>query len=206
MKQLRLLNPEMQHRVFDRDRASWFIGKHLGQRECRAFEACAIPAMQADYFRAVAMLVKGGVYVDADCVSQRPLADLFAGIPYAGILSFNGRYQLGLMMFRAPGDALIGAWLEHITRNVEARRGGNASVLTGPSAIREVIDGAAAGSPVLRSVGRITPLPWSEMGPWVGLTDAAYKSGPRHWENWRGSPYIDAVTSAGGGGQIVEVE
>ncbi len=185
----RVMNPEMKHRLYDRDRASWFIGKHVGERQRRAFEACAVPAMQSDYFRAAALLTKGGVYIDADCVGRRPLRELFDRVPYAAVLSFNGHLQLGLMMFRAPGDALIAAWLERITRNVETSRGGDASVLTGPLAIREVIEEAPAGSPVGLSVAKITPLPWSETGAWVGLTDAAYKRGPRHWENWRGSPY-----------------
>ncbi len=179
----------MKHRLYDRDRASWFIGKHVGDRERQAFDAIAIPAMQSDYFRACALLTKAGSYVDADSVTSRPLRELFTRAPYAVILSLRDRYQLGLMMFRRPGDALIGAWLAHITRNVEARADANASVLTGPWAMRQVIEAAAPGSAVRESVARITSLPWSEAGPWIGLPQPSYKLGPRHWENWRGSPY-----------------
>ncbi len=193
----RTMNPDMQHRLYDRDRASRFIGKHLGERNRRAFDALAVPSMQSDYFRACALLIKPGAYVDADSVTSRPLRELFAHVPNAMILSWKDRYQLGLMMFRRPGDPLIAAWLAHITRNVEHRLDDNASVVTGPWAIRQVIEAAEPNSPVRASVANITPLLWSDAGPWIGLPRPGYKEGPRHWANWRGPQYLESLAADG---------
>ena len=194
----RVTNPEMQHRLYDRDRASWFIGKQIGERERRAFDAIAIPSMQSDYFRACAMAAKGGVYLDVDTEAGRPLRTLFSRAPYGMILAWNGNFQLGLLMFRRPGDPLMRAWLDQITCNIEQRVEGNASQLTGPGAIDRVIRNSLPGSPVRTSVEKITPITWNEAGAWIGMPIPAYKSGPRHWENWRGSPYAD-VSSANSG-------
>ncbi len=191
IKGFRATNPEMEHRLFDRDRASRFIGKHLGVREQRAFDVIAVPSMQSDYFRACALLAKGGTYLDVDTVPGRPLHTLFARAPYAMILTWNDRYQLGLMMFREAGDPLLAAWLEHITLNVEQRAEGNASQLTGPLAIWRVMNDAPPESPIRESVAKITPILWSDVGDWIGLPSPAYKTGPRHWENWQGSVYLD---------------
>ena len=187
-------NPEMKHRLYDRESASWFIAKHVGRRHQQAFDACAVPSMQADYFRACALLIKGGAWIDTDSVSGRPLGELFSRAPYAMILSWNDRFQLGLMMFRDGGDPLVAAWLEHITRNIERRAPGNASELTGPKAIRQVIEAAEPGSTVHGSVAKITPIPWSDAGEWIGMPQPAYKTGPRHWKNWSAPAYIEPTS------------
>lgn len=61
-----------RHCLFDEHSAKAFIADSLGVRYQRAFERCYHPAMQADYFRLCYLLVKGGMYVDADdvCLSS----------------------------------------------------------------------------------------------------------------------------------------
>lgn len=60
------------HHLFDTKKASTFIGSSLGRRYEHAFRRCYHPAMQSDYFRLCYLLVKGGLYVDADdfCLSS----------------------------------------------------------------------------------------------------------------------------------------
>lgn len=67
------------HQLFDEEGARRFILESLGTRYGHAFSLCYHPAMQADYFRLCYMLVKGGLYVDADdvCVAA-DIAGLFA--------------------------------------------------------------------------------------------------------------------------------
>jgi mannosyltransferase OCH1-like enzyme len=74
-------NPDLRHLVFNERSAASFIECHLGARYLRAFQACAIPAMQADYFRYCAILVMGGIYSDVD---QRCVRSLRPFIPAAG--------------------------------------------------------------------------------------------------------------------------
>ncbi len=136
-------NPGLKYRLYDRAAASWFIRKNLGERERRAFEACAVPAMQADYFRLCALWKLGGVYVDADFQSLRPLEGLLAQAPQSLMLSWDGHFVTGLMMFRQPGDAFLGACLGLATANIEARALTSAYTATGPgviNAIRVLVD------------------------------------------------------------------
>ena len=139
-------NPELDHRLYHRDKASWFIGKHFGEREQRAFDACAVPAMQSDYFRYCALERSGGVYADADYQSGEPLIRLLAKAPRSLLLEWRGQWVGGLMMFRAAGDPFVRACRELTTLNIEARRYDNAFTATGPgvlNAIRLLFDPAA---------------------------------------------------------------
>ena len=139
-------NPELKHRLYDRDAASWFIRKHFGERERRAFEACAVPSMQSDYFRYCAIETFGGVYADADYEPGAPLATLFDRAPSAMVLTWRGHWVNGLMMFRRPGDPFVQACRRLATENIESRRFDVVYIATGPgilNAIRLLMDPAA---------------------------------------------------------------
>lgn len=136
-------NPALQHRFYDRGRAAWFIGKQLGARHQRAFEACAVPAMQADYFRVCALWAKGGLYVDADYKPMRRLDGLFDLTPAPFMFSHENSLTSGVMCFPAARDAFLEAVLELTTDNIEARRFDHVFVATGPplyDAIRALLD------------------------------------------------------------------
>ncbi len=142
----RTRNPEFRHRLYHRDKASWFIGKHFGEREQRAFDSCAVPSMQSDYFRYCAIERLGGVYADADYQSREPLARLLGKAPKALLLEWRGQWVGGLMMFRAAHDPFVRACRELTTRNIEERRFENAFTATGPgviNALRLLFDPAA---------------------------------------------------------------
>ena len=141
-------NPELEHRLYHRDKASWFIRKHFGEREQRAFDACAVPSMQSDYFRYCAIERSGGVYADADYQSREPLVRLLARAPLSMLLEWRGQWVGGLMMFRASADPFVRACRDLATRNIEARRFDNAFTATGPgviNAIRLLFDPASEG-------------------------------------------------------------
>ena len=124
-------NPDFDHRVFSELEAERFIGERFGARELAAFRACAVPAMQADYFRYCVVLALGGIYADADFIclrSLRPLLNRCAG----GELFFGpgeqplnghtaGRMWNGLFAFREPGHPLLQLALEIATTNIELR-------------------------------------------------------------------------------------
>ncbi len=136
-------NPKHEHQLFDRPKASWMIGKHFGERYRRAFDDCAVPAMQADYFRLCALLRHGGVYVDADGHSVRSLDDLIEATPHGLMITLEGYLTNCVMICRQPGDAFLGAVLELVTNNIEHRRFGNVYLCTGPAvfdAVRSLVD------------------------------------------------------------------
>jgi hypothetical protein len=145
-------NPDLRHLVFNRATAEAFLAERFGAREVTAFRSCAVPAMQADYFRYCAVLALGGAYVDADfrCVAslRRLLAGAAAGrlfgrpqIPSGwpadlfGARSRVGPYRIvanSLFFFAAPGHPLLRLAVEVATANVESRVAEDVAVTTGP--------------------------------------------------------------------------
>jgi hypothetical protein len=134
-------NPGAPHLVFDEAKADEFLAQHFSARELSAFRTCAVPAMQADYFRYCAVYALGGFYSDADfeCLEgvgsmldegsagilfgqQKPipgwLADAY-GWPYD-----VGPYQAvdnGVFAFAHPRHPLLGTVIEIATANIERR-------------------------------------------------------------------------------------
>jgi hypothetical protein len=136
-------NPGFRHRLFDREAASRFIGRRVGEREQRAFDAIAVPAMQADYFRLCAVWARGGVYVDADCRCIAPLEKLLRRAPRTLMPFADGHILNGVVMCRQPGDAFLRACLDLATLNIEARSLHSAYAAAGPgvlNAVRVLID------------------------------------------------------------------
>lgn len=136
-------NPTLSHRLYDRLSAAHFIRKRLGEREWRAFEACAVPAMQADYFRLCALWAKGGIYIDADMRPRQPLSGLLERWPGPLILEFNGFYNSPFMVFSGRRNPFLGAVLKLATDNIETHRFDNVLMTTGPAladAVRALLD------------------------------------------------------------------
>ena len=148
------LNPRMRPLVFDRRAATAFIAERYSERELAAFRACAVPAMQADYFRYCALLALGGVYADADFRCVAPLAELFGAAADDGGLLFGrprvpggwppdlfgdrprvGPYRIvanSVFGFPRPGHPLLRLAVELATANVERRLAEDVAVVTGP--------------------------------------------------------------------------
>ena len=132
------MNPDYEHQLFDEVRAGRFIAEHFGQREAEAFAACAMPAMQADYFRICALIIFGGLYVDADNQCRRPLATLLDPVPKAMMLTWTGIIATGFIMFRRPKSPFLKACLSLATDNIEHRRFTSAMTSTGPGIFNAV--------------------------------------------------------------------
>ena len=208
-------NPDLRHRLYNRGSAGHLILKQLGERHRRAFDACAVPAMQADYFRLCALYAKAGVYVDADFQSLAPLSGLLDQAPRSLMLVWRERVNTGLMMFRRRRDAVVGACLELATRNIEARHPGRVWLITGPALpniVRALVDPdwAQRSEPPRRNIGNyleparaivevspaliasvrsMTMLHTLAVETWIGTLAPAYKTTAAHWTNWQGSIY-----------------
>lgn len=132
-------NPDLRHAIFNRSEAEAFIASHFSEREVAAFRACAVPAMQADYFRYCAVFVGAGIYADADlrCLTslralldepgvlfgrhgvRRELVRMLYGWPYE-----LGPYQAvgnGFFAFREVHHPLLSTAIEIATANIEQR-------------------------------------------------------------------------------------
>jgi hypothetical protein len=128
----REFNPT-RHLLFHRTEAEEFIAEHLGERELGAFRSCAVPAMQADYFRYCAVLALGGICADADLRCLRPLDALIPTVD-RGVLFENPRNITvnGFLAFRSRGHPLMRIVLEAATENIERRVSNGVAKVTGP--------------------------------------------------------------------------
>lgn len=124
-------NPGFDHRVFSHSDAEELIRAHFTEREAAAFRACAVPAMQADYFRYCAVLAHGGIYSDADfrcaaplrpLIEQQATGEMFCR-PETHVLDGEPlqRVNNGFFVFREPGHPLLRLAVEIATANIEER-------------------------------------------------------------------------------------
>lgn len=127
----RTQNPTLDYRLYSHADAERLIVAHCGQREVEAFRSCAVPAMQADYFRYCAILAHGGIYADADFRCIAPLAPWLSGID-GGEFFFSPtpasvagrdarRVWNGFFAFAGPDHPFLRLALEIATVNVEER-------------------------------------------------------------------------------------
>lgn len=127
------LNPDLGHLVFSAPEAEEFIAERFTVREVAAFRACAVPAMQADYFRYCAVLALGGIYADADF---RCLAGLRPLLPPSGggclFRSRRGNIMNGAFAFGSGGHRFLELALEIATANIERRLCDSVNFVTGP--------------------------------------------------------------------------
>ena len=99
--------------------------------------------MQADVIRLCAILVHGGVYVDADNQSLRPLKELIDQAPHSMVFSWTGLLNNGFLWFKEPESPFIQACLKLTLENIEARRFSTEFTATGPgvfNAVRALLD------------------------------------------------------------------
>lgn len=125
------LNPDLDHRVFNETSAGELIAAHFGARELAAFNACAVPCMQSDYFRYCAVHALGGVYADVDFRCLRPLRPLMdrleAGEIFLGPTPFVHRGREAkrvwsqFFAFREPGHPFLRMAQDIATANMEQR-------------------------------------------------------------------------------------
>lgn len=132
------LNPDLCHLVFNESSAKAFIGEQLGERRLRAFCACGVPAMQADYLRYCAVFVLGGAYADIDACCIKGLSSMIPQ-PGCGQLFMQpgkeGREGLivnGLFGFGSPRHPFLELALEVATANIECRVSNSVYITTGP--------------------------------------------------------------------------
>lgn len=127
-------NPDLPYRLFCEREARELIAARFGPREVAAFDACAVPAMQADYFRYCAVYALGGVYCDADFRCLRPLRKLVAASPGGRLFRRDppGYLLNGFFLFPHPGHPLLRLALDVATANIEGRVGEKVQMVTGP--------------------------------------------------------------------------
>lgn len=141
-------NPEMRHLLAHEAEAAAFIAERFTDRELCAFQACAVPAMQSDYFRCCAILALGGIYADVGLACKRPLDSLVRSVG-GGLLvrlTPGGTISNGFFVFPAPGHPMLRLALDIATSNIERRIATAVNRVTGPWIFTCMAEAWRAGS------------------------------------------------------------
>ena len=148
-----LESPRLTRVVFDRESAAELIATRFGGAHAKAFDSCAVPAMQADYLRYCAIHALGGIYADVDFRCVGALSELLAE-PGTGTLYGRaelparwrkpelewreraGDYRVVMNSFFAfprPGHPLLALAIEIASANISARVAEDVALVTGPA-------------------------------------------------------------------------
>lgn len=123
---------DFNHRLYDVEMAKSYIEKNIGARAHAAFLQCAVPAMQADFFRYCALYHEGGVYVDADTESSGDLSSLIAKEDRGLLMRRQTRIANDFLFFRHPNDPVLKQVIEQAILNIRGRISNNVWLVTGP--------------------------------------------------------------------------
>ncbi len=169
---------DFEHRLFDAPAAATFILEHYGERHLAAFRRCAIPAMQADFFRYCHLHMCGGVYIDADTDNGGGLAAMIADAPTGVLMRRRGNIANDFMFVREPGNPLFADVIARVVANVEAARSNNVWEVTGPGIMTALHNGGEA----VDLFAPFTIMPVEEVRRTVLFKwELAYKSGDNDW-------------------------
>lgn len=120
------------YRRYDVVMADQFIANHFDARTLSAFRQCAIPAMQADFFRYALLYLHGGVYLDADTTNAGGLKNLLGNAPRGMLMNRRGKIANDVLYFKNPRDPLALFALKTAISNIENRISDNVWNVTGP--------------------------------------------------------------------------
>lgn len=176
--------PGFAHYLHDEAQALALIRSHFGDRAATCFQACAVPAMQADLFRYAALHALGGLYLDIDYGrADEDLAAYLNGLPI-GLLCRRTKgdpekywFINDICFVRAPGHPVFAKAVELACRHIEAREDTNVWSVTGPWLFTEIRE-----SPDAHLFDGFS-LEWhADMKRFVRpVGNLAYKRGPDDW-------------------------
>ena len=125
-------DPAFSYRRYTTETADAYIAKHLDARTLEAYRQCAIPAMQADFFRYCALFVEGGVYVDADTECGGDLAAFIEHCTRGMLMNRETRIANDFLFVCAANDPLFERCIEDAVQNIEKRVSNDVWQVTGP--------------------------------------------------------------------------
>ena len=130
--------------LFDDETALEFIREHFDTRTVAAYMACAVPAMKADFFRICALLVRPGLYADADMRrtgkgkrpfflrdTSTPLMPFYDRLERGVLFKRESRIANSFIIIKKREDPLLKAILANAIDNIEKRISNNVYLVTG---------------------------------------------------------------------------
>jgi FkbM family methyltransferase len=170
-----------QYHKFDAKLAHSFIKQYFDQRTLKAFEACAIPAMQADFFRLCWLYENSGIYIDADIGNLKDNALFTRRDIRAYLFIRHNNIANDLMMFNNRHDPLLSLALDTAIKNIEARLDADVWTVTGPKILTNIYYEKTPEHSLFKDIiiDKVENLREHVLFNW----DLEYKKGPEHWTN-----------------------
>lgn len=126
--------------LFNRESAARFIAQNFDKKYSLAFEECAVPAMQSDFFRYCFLLKCAGLYVDVHMYNLGRTKELFELAGPRGLLvrREGGNIINGFMYIKRQNDDLIERVLRFAIRNISEKVSQNVWSVTGPGIFHRI--------------------------------------------------------------------
>lgn len=139
MEKTRAANPNYCHLLFSEEAARDYVRSSLGADCVPLFDVCPHAAAKADFFRAAYLMEHGGVYIDADEVSESSLSEHFDSSNFDLILVYTKASVSCInnwFIAAAPHSAIVERAVENIVENlrnvIKYGLSTNVWLLTGP--------------------------------------------------------------------------
>ena len=142
MQRCRAANPGYVHELFDDATAQDFLAAEYGTAVVDLYRACFHVAAKADFFRLAYLYKRGGFYIDADEVCDRPLDSCFrtGGVEQVytfsrGLPSCVNNWFIGAACGTRIIERTFGNCMENLSSVVRHGPKTNVWVLTGPGVL-----------------------------------------------------------------------
>lgn len=177
-------DPNFEYVRFTSESAKSFIEQQFTSRELEAFTKCKVPAMQADYLRYCALLVFGGIYVDADTENGGNLPKLIESSKRGLLMDRRGNLANDFIFVRNKNDPLVKEAIKRATANIEQEVSNNVWLVTGPG----IMTGMRANPNERYFFDEFDILPVQIIRQTVIFRQALdYKNSDADWRNFRGT-------------------
>lgn len=130
--------------LFSHPKARSFIKHNFPEAQFNAFMKCAVPAMQADFFRYCILYKHGGIYIDADIRLGEgkfdALKEIIDSTDRGLIMTRQKAIANDFIFVRRPEDPLIAKVIETATANIENKISNNVWEVTGPGIMTQLYE------------------------------------------------------------------
>ncbi len=134
----RLLNQQVGYRFFDDKSSRAYIGENYGSEMQAVFDACALPAMRADFFRYCFLYQEGGFYIDADFRNLKSLSPIIDRDDSGCLYQHNSGITNSMIFVRDAKTPLMEAVLNIAVENINNRKSNSVWGVTGPAIFRNL--------------------------------------------------------------------
>jgi mannosyltransferase OCH1-like enzyme len=136
----RLMSPTHEHRFCDDEACDAFIRLEFPPQTYATWSRLQIGAAKADFWRVLALLHHGGIYMDMDAGLCWPAESLVSSQDSELFIRNADASLTNFFMASMPGNPLLAAIAEKIMRNIKENNLKSVFDMTGPTVLIGVVD------------------------------------------------------------------